>query len=86
MSVEPEQMTVLEGEEASFSCHANCNPPCDLVWRDSTGGEIKSGQDPLTLTITNTQASDHGTYTCQAENDHGKRTLQVQLVVNCEFY
>ncbi|XP_033749566.1 protein amalgam-like isoform X2 [Pecten maximus] len=71
-------MIVREGTEVDLECFASGTPSPTVTWsRDDRQTEIGPG----TVTLTNIQGSDAGTYTCFAENPLGSDTLAIQIDV-----
>eukprot|EP00057_Strongylocentrotus_purpuratus_P009094 XP_011663568.1 PREDICTED: hemicentin-2 [Strongylocentrotus purpuratus] len=83
--VTPEPITVILGGTATFLCEANGSPASTVDWlnpRDNiitTGGRLTSTS--TLLTITNTQETDGGYYTCRATNAWGENTASALLTV-----
>ncbi|XP_060075845.1 hemicentin-1-like [Ylistrum balloti] len=71
-------MIVREGTEIDLECFASGTPTPTVTW-SKNDGQTEIG--PGTVTLTNVQASDAGTYTCFAENPLGSDTLSIQIDV-----
>ncbi|BFY99802.1 hypothetical protein BsWGS_02841 [Bradybaena similaris] len=68
----PNDLTVIEGEDAELVCHVMGNPRPDITWTlnsDPITGNIRARKmDSGSLVITNIRVSDAGTYECSASN------------------
>ncbi len=78
ITVQPSAQTVTAGETATFSVTATGTEPLSYQWKKggsnlTDGGNI-SGANAATLTITNAQASDAGSYTVEVTNSAGSTT------------
>ncbi|MEW5922131.1 MAG: immunoglobulin domain-containing protein [Bacillota bacterium] len=87
ITTQPSNQTVTAGQTATFTVAATGTTPLSYQWKKdgnnlSDGGSI-SGATTATLTITNAQASDAGSYTCYVGNAAGNTTSNVAtLTVN----
>ena len=82
LSLEPRALTVVQFEEAVFTCNATARPRPTITWFRVAADGNRTEVDPTTvkpseigerelsseLTISNAQPSDAGSYTCQADN------------------
>ncbi|XP_072165913.1 contactin-3-like [Diadema setosum] len=84
-STTPVPVTVILGGTATFSCEANGSPASTMDWLNPEGNVITTaGRFTATvsrLTITNTQQTDSGYYTCRASNTWGENTASALLTV-----
>lgn len=71
-SSQPVSLVVLAGSTASFTANANGTAPISYQW--SKGGTPIAGATSSTLTLTNVQTSDNGSYTLTASNSIGTAT------------
>jgi len=78
---QPSNQTVTEGATATFSVVASGNPSPTYQWRK--GGSNISGATGASLTITDAEESDEGSYDCVATNSQGSQTsTAATLTVN----
>lgn len=86
----PEDITVTEGENATFECCISACPPSSIHWyKDddsipSDDDEFKQTFDGKVakLFIAETYLDDAGLYRCTATNTIGEVTVSARLVVN----
>ena len=93
----PDNLTVVEPQDATFSCLATGRPRPDIVWTRLSDmaqlqppsvnftieeQEIGDRERRSNLTILGTQTSDAGAYACMAMNEPGTDTGQGTLTVN----
>ncbi|OWF55308.1 hemicentin-2-like [Mizuhopecten yessoensis] len=71
-------MIVQEGTEIDLECFASGTPSPTVTW-SKDDGQTEIG--PGTVTLTNIQGDDAGTYACVAENPLGSDTLSIQIDV-----
>ncbi|KAE9418269.1 hypothetical protein Angca_005905, partial [Angiostrongylus cantonensis] len=72
--IDPEHLTVNEGEPASFRCWVPGIPDCQVTWhKERIGGALPHGvyQTGNALKIPKAQLHDAGNYLCTAVNDYG---------------
>ena len=96
----PDNLTVVEPQDATFSCLATGRPRPDIVWtrlsdmtqlQNQSGGhrieeqEIGDRERRSNLTIFGSQPSDAGGYACVAVNEPGSVMLQANLTVHGEL-
>ena len=102
---EDEDVTVVEGNDAVFTCTARGSPEPDIVWHRGamqlTGNELRVTIVPMVsmdsdgfsvvesmLTISPSDRSDSGMYSCMAINTVGGSPRMTQrnfdLIVNCK--
>ena len=81
--------TVLEGSNLQLFCEASSRVETNITWtKEKTGNQGNTGvmQEGKVLTITNTDRSDAGTFTCTANNGFGKLEKRIVYVnVTCEY-
>ena len=96
----PDNLTVVEPQDATFSCQATGRPRPDIVWirlsdmeqlQNQSGvyrieeWEIGDRERRSNLTILGTQPSDAGAYACVAVNEPGNAMQQATLTVHGEL-
>ena len=96
----PDNLTVVEPQDATFSCLATGRPRPNIVWtrlsdmvqlQNQSGlyrieeQEIGDRERRSNLTIVGTQPSDAGAYTCMAVNEPGNAIQQATLTVHGEL-
>jgi glucose/arabinose dehydrogenase len=69
---QPDDLTVSQGQNASFSVSASGENPLSYQWKKS--GVNVPGGNAATLNFTNVQAADAGTYSVVVSNSHGTVT------------
>lgn len=81
ISIQPQNLTVVEGDDASFFVSAAGTPPLDYQWRFNGG--IIAGATKTNYTRVNAQATDAGGYSVVITNVAGAITSSVAtLTVN----
>lgn len=84
ISTQPQSCTKTYGSTAVLSVEATGTPAVAYQWRcnnvDLTNGDRISGAMSSTLTLTNAQLSDAGSYTVVASNSAGSITSQVAII------
>ena len=82
------EVTVTEGDMAVLDCNATGNPPPIVSWFHSSL-PVPEPDDPRvsqaandSLIVEEVEEGDGGEYVCQAVNEAGTETAQLQLVVN----
>ena len=93
----PDDLTVVEPQDATFSCLATGRPRPDIVWTRLSDmvqllsqsanfmieeQEIGDRERRSNLTILGTQPSDTGAYACVAMNEPGTEREQATLTVH----
>ena len=96
----PDNLTVVEPQDATFSCLAAGRPRPDITWtrlsdmvqlQNQPGlyrieeQEIGNRERRSNLTIIGTQSSDAGSFACVAVNEPGNAMQQATLTVHCEL-
>ncbi|MDO8469716.1 MAG: immunoglobulin domain-containing protein [bacterium] len=71
ITVQPQSQTVTAGQTAAFSVSAQGTQPLSYQWQK---GSVNVGTNGATLTISNAQQSDAGTYTVTISNVEGSVT------------
>ena len=74
-------ITVIEGENSSLTCHVSGTPMPSVSWTevrtgDRTDGNIRS--------LINISRSDAGKYKCEASNFCGNDSKSTFVIVNCK--
>ena len=97
----PDDLTVVEPQDATFSCLATGRPRPEIVWtrlsdmvqlQNQSGvyrveeWEIGNRERRSMLTILGTQPSDAGSYACVAMNEPGSVMQQATLTVHGELH
>ena len=77
------QSSYHEGSAVSIICAASGTPDPDVHWIRN-GKVITSGKKTTSLTFNSINRTDHGLYTCKANNSAGNDEKQATLVVNCK--
>ena len=96
----PDDLTVVQPEDATFTCVATARPRPSITWwrvgsltpvmevaNVTSITEVMSGERVLmsNLTIESAQPSDAGDYTCVAENEVSNTSATATLVVHGEL-
>ncbi|XP_053547084.1 LOW QUALITY PROTEIN: sialic acid-binding Ig-like lectin 16 [Bombina bombina] len=74
---------VLEGSPLSLLCSAKSNPVATFMWMKSSHNvttNLPNGQDGF-LNIISVSESDEGTYTCNANNEHGNACSSITIIM-----
>ena len=74
-------ITVIEGENSTLTCHVTGTPMPSVSWTevrtgDSTEGNIRA--------LDNVSRSDAGEYKCEATNFCGNDSKSTFVIVNCK--
>ncbi|XP_059840634.1 vascular cell adhesion protein 1-like [Hypanus sabinus] len=81
ISAEP-SLTVREGQDASLTCTADGNSPVTIVWSKlSADGWSVIAENQRTYQLSPTRIEHSGTYRCEAKNQLGKSTTEVEFRV-----
>ncbi|NXW95854.1 SMP protein, partial [Alopecoenas beccarii] len=73
------------GSEVELSCEAEGHPPPLLSWfRGPAVLQEEPAATALRLVLPRVEPGDAGTYSCVAENRHGRHNRSVELHVACE--
>jgi purine nucleoside phosphorylase len=75
ITTQPQNLTVTQGQSASFSVVASGSPPFGYQW-NFNGASLSSATN-ASLTLTNAQTTDAGSYTVVVNNPVGSITSQV---------
>ena len=77
---------VVEGSRVELSCEAEGRPTPLLSW--FRGSEVlrEEPAGALRLLLPRVSPADGGTFSCVAENRHGRHNRSVQLRVACEMW
>jgi hypothetical protein len=78
ITTQPQNRTVTQGQNASFSVVASGTPPLNYQW--ACNGTALSGATSLTLTCTNVQTINAGSYTVVVTNIAGSITSSVAML------
>ena len=92
ITIPPEDTQALIGSSATFTCVAEAEPTPTFQWEfegvvimDVDRYDIDTTSTESALTISDVVASDDGTYTCSAENVHGRDFASANLQVLCKW-
>uniref|UniRef100_A0A3Q2CB09 B-cell receptor CD22 n=1 Tax=Cyprinodon variegatus TaxID=28743 RepID=A0A3Q2CB09_CYPVA len=76
---------IFEGSSVTLRCSSEANPPANYTWykktKTSTLQPLSRGSEFL---LNNIQSSDSGEYYCEAENQLGKRSTNLNVDVKCK--
>ncbi|KAL3986907.1 protein CLEC16A [Sarotherodon galilaeus] len=80
---ENESKEVLQGEDVTLSCSADSNPPSNITWiyTAAVNSNVTTEGQQKTITITGVTSANAGIYICVAENEAGRNTRFVSLVI-----
>ena len=87
VAVSPANLTVNEGQSASFQCSVTGNPELAVVW-SRMNSQLELSQSAVSqgmLRLRNLKESDAGIYRCSATNILGNAQEATQLAVNGEY-
>lgn len=78
-----ESKEVLQGENVTLSCSADSNPPSNIRWiyTAAVNSNVTTEGQQKTITITGITSANAGIYICVAENEAGRNTRFVSLVI-----
>lgn len=84
----------IEGEALQVAMQANANPMAiTYTWMKDSASIINNGNgierivsDGAILNITKLTRNDAGIYTCKAVNSQGSATMNITVIVECEFF
>lgn len=83
---DPEDVTVLSGEDVTLQCNVNGDPDPSVVWHREDGQVQKIGKTSINnghyLTISKVTPEDEGVYICEARNSVGTISSSVSLSVH----
>ena len=96
-TINPENITKIEGENVTLNCTVYGNPKPDVKWtKDGETLDISGNQrlsvsnltaNTSSLTITNIVREDEGQYSCVANNSvHTATSYPGMLRVHCKYY
>ena len=88
----PRDRAVPVGQPVTFQCNATAEPVHTVVW-EVNGAVVTSSEKYsisvtstlTTITVTNLEVSDMGSYTCVVMNVHGNDTASALLTVQSMF-
>lgn len=81
MSATISSNVVNEGGSVSFTCSAKGQPEPTFKWTK----DVQDLDSKTNWMISSINASQSGSYTCKAENQHGSKESVVTVEVNCEY-
>ncbi|XP_074603419.1 uncharacterized protein LOC141856961 [Brevipalpus obovatus] len=85
-TVKPNDVTVMEGDDARFECKATGDPPPQITWTKKGGklpiDRIQIRREDKTLEIRDVGSSDDGIYICEASNQGGIASASSRLIIN----
>ncbi|XP_076739408.1 V-set and immunoglobulin domain-containing protein 10 isoform X3 [Maylandia zebra] len=78
-----ESKEVLQGENVTLSCSADSNPPSNIRWiyTAAVNSNVTTEGQQKTISITGITSANAGIYICVAENEAGRNTRFVSLVI-----
>ncbi|XP_065367067.1 roundabout homolog 2 isoform X1 [Calliphora vicina] len=83
---EPQDLTMLSGQTATFHCSVGGDPPPKILWKKEEGNipvsRARIQHDDKSLEITNIIPEDEGTYVCEAHNNVGQISARASLTVH----
>ena len=74
-------ITVIEGENSSLTCHVSGTPMPSVSWTEVRTGDRTEGK---ILALVNVSKSDAGEYKCEASNFCGNDSKSTFVIVNCK--
>ena len=74
-------ITVIEGENSSLTCHVSGTPMPSVSWTEVRTGDRTDGE---ILVLVNVSKSDAGEYKCEASNFCGNDSKSTFVIVNCK--
>nr|XP_014350239.1 PREDICTED: obscurin isoform X12 [Latimeria chalumnae] len=90
--LKPTSLRISLGDDASFQCRVQGNPPPEVTWEkdgwklgtssDSNRIQIESLGESSILKLHCVRAGDSGTYTCRAESPSGEASAAAALIVD----
>lgn len=86
---EPQDLTMLAGQTATFHCSVGGDPPPKILWKKEEGNipvsRARIQHDDKSLEISNIVVEDEGTYVCEAHNNVGQISARASLTVHGEY-
>ncbi|KAM7342001.1 roundabout guidance receptor 1 isoform 2-T7 [Cochliomyia hominivorax] len=83
---EPQDLTMLAGQTATFHCSVGGDPPPKILWKKEEGNipvsRARIQHDDKSLEIINIIPEDEGTYVCEAHNNVGQISARASLTVH----
>ncbi|KAJ8979363.1 hypothetical protein NQ317_002952, partial [Molorchus minor] len=81
-SVDPERITISQGQSTEITCRATGSPPPSIKWT-KLGDELSANSEQIgsVLYIRNAQPRDRGVYICVTTNVHGLAQASAMLEV-----
>ena len=74
-------ITVIEGENSTLTCHVSGTPMPSVSWTEARTGHRTEGKIQA---LVNVNRSDAGEYKCEASNFCGNDSKSTFLIVNCK--
>ena len=74
-------ITVIEGENSTLTCHVSGTPMPSVSWTEVTTGYRTEGNIRV---LVNVSRSDAGEYKCEASNFCGNDSKSTFVIVNCK--
>ena len=74
-------ITVVEGENSTLTCHVSGTPMPSVSWTEVRTGHRTEGKIQA---LVNVSRSDAGEYKCEASNFCGNDSKSTFLIVNCK--
>ena len=74
-------ITVIEGENSTLTCHVSGTPMPSVSWTEVTTGYRTDGNIRV---LVNVSRSDAGEYKCEASNFCGNDSKSTFVIVNCK--
>ncbi|KAJ1171646.1 hypothetical protein NDU88_003506 [Pleurodeles waltl] len=78
---ESPSIAVREGARLTLNCAAKSNPPPSMTWTKESEKRQLSLREGNSFVLDSAKMSDSGVYTCEAQNEVGKRSSSTEVIV-----